>query len=236
MAATMSAVDQVVGQVRDLIRDRSLKIGDVLPTEAELSEMFGAGRNTVREAVRTLKAYGILESRQKVGAVIIDQSHSAAVKLFSYALDISTESFRDIQGYRRLTEMHLFDGLMKHMTEQDFEAMEQANSEMVAAADVVEASSWDYRFHQSLVDAARNNTLSELYRMMRPVICRLMEVGKVQRSAREGAASEHEDILSALRERSAIDFAYHMNRHLDAGLVFLPDGPTTSEQTAKEAE
>ncbi|TIT47899.1 MAG: GntR family transcriptional regulator, partial [Mesorhizobium sp.] len=37
-----SAVDQTVRQILDLIRTRALSVGDVLPTERELGELFGA--------------------------------------------------------------------------------------------------------------------------------------------------------------------------------------------------
>lgn len=225
-----SAVDQVVVQIRNLIRNRALKVGDTLPSEAELSAMFGAGRNTVREAIRTLRTYGAVEPRQKVGAVITNRRQSAIAELFSVAMDISIESFRDIQSYRRLTEMNLFASLMQNMTEEDLCKMEEANTLMVRSNEVIESSRWDFRFHKAMVDAARNSTLSELYEMLEPVICRLMEVGKSQRSAVRAAASEHDAIIRALRDRSAIDFAYHMNRHLDAGLVFLPDSALARDQ------
>ncbi|WP_207209970.1 FadR/GntR family transcriptional regulator [Tropicimonas sp. IMCC6043] len=215
-------MDQVVLKIRGLIRDKALRVGDTLPSEAELSAMFGAGRNTVREAVRTLRAYGVVESRQKVGAVITNGQQTAVAKLLSVAMDISLESFRDIQGYRRLTEMNIFPNLMQNMTDEDLARMEDANARMISTTDLFEASRWDYRFHQAMVDAARNTTLSELYGMLEPVICRLMEVGKSRRPAVREAEAQHGAIVQALRERSAIDFAYHMNRHLDAGLVFLP--------------
>ena len=35
-----SAVDQAVRQILDLIRNRAMSIGDVLPTERELCELF----------------------------------------------------------------------------------------------------------------------------------------------------------------------------------------------------
>jgi DNA-binding FadR family transcriptional regulator len=57
-----SAVDDVVRQIRAMIRERGMGIGDVLPGEAELAVLFESSRNTVREAFRTLKAYGVAES------------------------------------------------------------------------------------------------------------------------------------------------------------------------------
>ncbi|URK86739.1 GntR family transcriptional regulator [Rhizobium sp. RCAM05350] len=57
--ARASAVDGMVDHIRGLIHERGLTVGDVLPSEAELAVMFDASRNTVREAFRTLKAYGV---------------------------------------------------------------------------------------------------------------------------------------------------------------------------------
>ena len=67
-----SAVDQVVAQIRDLIEADGLTVGDKLPTERELCDRFTTSRNTVREAMRMLKAYGIVDVRPKVGATIVD--------------------------------------------------------------------------------------------------------------------------------------------------------------------
>ncbi|MCW5706882.1 FadR/GntR family transcriptional regulator [Shinella sp.] len=218
-----SAVDQVVGQIRDLIRDRAFVVGNVLPPEAELATMFGAGRNTVREAVRTLKAYGILESRQKIGAVITDRRTAAVADLFSVAMEVSVDTFRDIQGFRRLTEMNLGKLIVGRISDADLRRLESANAQMAATNDPTLASEYDFEFHQVMIEAAGNGTLSEIYQMLKPVICRLMQSGKTQRqSLNMKSAEQHTAIVQALREGEILDFQYHMNRHLAAGLEFIP--------------
>ncbi|MBP1858666.1 FadR/GntR family transcriptional regulator [Rhizobium herbae] len=224
--ARASAVDGMVQHIRGLIRERGLTVGDVLPSEGELAVMFDASRNTVREAFRTLKAYGVAESRQKVGAVLTDQHQLAMRDLFSFAMDISVDAFRDIQGYRRLTEMNLFDLLAGRISPETLEEMEALNRRIRESITPEEASDLDYQFHKLMVDAAGNRTLSETYGMLKPVIRRLMLAGKSQRPVLETVAAEHADIIQALRERDRIAFAYHMNRHLDAGLEFIPAAGT----------
>ncbi|MBD9453452.1 FadR family transcriptional regulator [Rhizobium sp. RHZ02] len=218
-----SAVDDVVRQIRGLIRERGLGVGDVLPSEVELAAMFDSSRNTVREAFRTLKAYGVAESRQKVGAVLTDQHQNAMRDLFSFAMEISVDAFRDIQGYRRLTEMNLFDLLADRLTDQALAEMEAANAAILTAEDAERASELDFQFHRLLVDAAGNRTLSETYGMLKPVVKRLMLAGKSQRLTLETVVAEHGDILQALRYRDRIAFVYHMDRHLSAGLEFISE-------------
>ncbi len=216
-----SAVDDVVRQIRRLIRERGLGVGDVLPSEVELAAMFDSSRNTVREAFRTLKAYGV--ARQKVGAVLTDQHQNAMRDLFSFAMEISVDAFRDIQGYRRLTEMNLFDLLAERLTEQALAEMEAVNAAILMAGDAERASELDFEFHRLLVEAAGNRTLSETYGMLKPVIQRLMLAGKSHRLTLEAVVAEHRDILRALRDRDRIAFVYHMDRHLSAGLEFIAE-------------
>lgn len=61
--------EYIVEQIKDMIIDGKLKVGERLPTEKELSENFGVSRTSVREALKALEVIGICESRQ--GAEIL---------------------------------------------------------------------------------------------------------------------------------------------------------------------
>src|SRR3972149_6769606 len=54
--------DQVAGQLRQLIACGEYKQGDRIPAERELATQLGVGRPAVREALRELKAQGLLAS------------------------------------------------------------------------------------------------------------------------------------------------------------------------------
>jgi GntR family transcriptional repressor for pyruvate dehydrogenase complex len=68
--------DRVAARILDTILSERLAPGDPLPSERELGEQFGVSRTVIREAVRDLRARGLLDvragSRIKVAAV--DQS------------------------------------------------------------------------------------------------------------------------------------------------------------------
>ena len=67
-----SMVQIVIDRITGAIIDGELKPGDQIPTEPELSSLFNVGRNTVREAIRILVAYGVLEIRRAEGTFICD--------------------------------------------------------------------------------------------------------------------------------------------------------------------
>ncbi len=54
---------QIIEQVRRLIAEGTLKAGDQLPPERELSVQFGTSRASIREALSALEILGIVESR-----------------------------------------------------------------------------------------------------------------------------------------------------------------------------
>jgi GntR family transcriptional regulator, transcriptional repressor for pyruvate dehydrogenase complex len=219
-AGTGSAVDNIVREVRGLIRDGRLTVGDRLPTEHELCQRFSASRNTVREAMRMLKAYGIVDVRPKVGATIIDQRMSRALDLFSFNVnEISRQTFDDIQGFRELIEIGSVLQILALVTPADLSEMRALNNDMVSAESVVEASHFDLKFHTRLVSVIGNKSILDIYQIMTPVILRIMQRGKTRRTIEGETYREHEAILTAIERRDSLAFQYLMRTHLRAGLV-----------------
>ena len=65
-----SLVDDLADQVIDLIAQNRLSQGDRLPNEAELSKLLGAGRSSVREAMKLLSTRNIVTIRQGSGTYV----------------------------------------------------------------------------------------------------------------------------------------------------------------------
>lgn len=214
------AVPQLLAELRDMIRAEGLVTGDSLPTERELAERFGVARNTMREAIGVLRAYGVVEVRPKVGAVLINRHLSAALDVYSFQLAISPETFADIQGFRQLVELGLFDLLQARLTQEDLDALAAHNADMLDAPTVPDCAAADYAFHHRLVTIAGNATLTDVYRIMQPVILRLMETGKATRG-RALAHESHARIIQALRDGDRLAYQYFMADHLRQGLGFV---------------
>jgi DNA-binding FadR family transcriptional regulator len=214
-----SAVDVVLAQIRELIVEGGLKVGDKLPTERELCERFNSSRNTVREAMRMLKAFGVVEVRPKVGATIVDQRMNRAFDLFSFNVTgISRQTFDDIQGFRELIETGSVIQIFAAITPPDLTELRDINREMVRAKTVIEASEQDLRFHTRLVALIGNKSILDIYRIMTPVILRIMQRGKTRRIIEGETYREHQAILDAVERRDALAFQYLMRTHLRAGL------------------
>ncbi|KQP14218.1 GntR family transcriptional regulator [Pseudorhodoferax sp. Leaf267] len=69
---------QVVAVLRDEIVKGVHAVGQHLPTEVELSERFRLSRHTVREALRELRASGLVASRQGSGTIVVAPERSTS--------------------------------------------------------------------------------------------------------------------------------------------------------------
>lgn len=217
----VSAVDRLVERIRDFVTEQGLGVGDTLPTERELGERFQAARNTVREALVILRAYGLIETRPKVGAVISGGHAEAVRRLFSFHNGVSPDSFRDVQGFRRIVEIGVGDHIILHAGAADLDGLERVNDAGLRAESVAELARADYAFHEAIIRLAGNRTTLATYRMLRPVIEDIMHIGKSARPARENTHETHARIIAALRARDRIAYAYLMSAHLDYGLRFI---------------
>jgi GntR family transcriptional regulator, transcriptional repressor for pyruvate dehydrogenase complex len=213
-----SAVDLIVASMRRMISEGGLSVGDKLPTERELCDRFQTSRNTVREAMRILKAYGIVDVRPKVGATIVDNRMSRALDLFSFnVMEVSRDTFSDIQGFRVLLEVASVDLIFDRVTDQDLKDLHQVNRDLAASRSVPDAAEQDFRFHTRLVSVLGNKAMLDVYQIMKPVILRIMERGKTRRSIEGQTFREHESVLEALAARDRIAFQYRMKTHLESG-------------------
>ncbi len=230
--AKVSAVDRLVEQIRDLVRTRDLIIGDALPTERDLGELFQAGRNTVREALQVLKAYGIVEVRPKIGAVLSDRHEDAVRKLFAFQNDISPASFLDVQGYRRIVEVGIGDHIILHATADDLNHLDTVNARILDVDGVDGAAACDFAFHEALVTLAGNRTLLTNYRLLQAVITHIMRVGKAKRPVQIDTHQTHGEIISALKARDRVAYSYLLSRHLEYGLQFVGSENARPARTA----
>ncbi|MCU9974880.1 FadR family transcriptional regulator [Mobiluncus mulieris] len=64
----------VVRAIKDLILERGLQSGDLLPSEAELTEILDVSRASVREAIKVLSTLDIVEVRQGLGTFVSNMS------------------------------------------------------------------------------------------------------------------------------------------------------------------
>ena len=65
-----SLAEELAGRLQEQFMSGKFEVGEKLPPEPELMQIFGVGRSTVREAVRILSNMGFLKVRQSAGTFV----------------------------------------------------------------------------------------------------------------------------------------------------------------------
>ena len=81
LGVTESLPQRVVAALNRDIESGELAPGSRLPTEQQLANRLGVSRNVVREAIAQLRADGLVEARQGVGAFVLSPEQRAAIRI-----------------------------------------------------------------------------------------------------------------------------------------------------------
>lgn len=112
---TKSMVDTVVSRLTDAILNNELKPGQKIPTESELTKTFGVGRNTVREAIKTLVAYGILNIHRADGTYVADEFSPRIINPMLYGIILKKNgAYKDLIELRKLIDIGVLILLQNH--------------------------------------------------------------------------------------------------------------------------
>jgi DNA-binding FadR family transcriptional regulator len=174
--------------------------------------------------MRILKAYGLVDVRPKVGATITDNRMSRVFDLLSFnTIEVSRKTFSDVQAFRDLLEVGSAERVLVRLTDLDLEELRDINTRLSTIHDVEEASEVDYSFHVRLISILDNDAILDVYKVMKPVILRIMLKGKTRRTFKTETYSEHAGVIDALAARDRLAFQYRLRTHLMIGFRNFSD-------------
>lgn len=91
--------------IKDLVLTGQLKSGDKLPTEKELSNKFGVSIVTVREALRGLEAFGVIQKKRgREGGVFISSNGNTVKDVLFTFLTTRKFSAQDVSEVRGILQ------------------------------------------------------------------------------------------------------------------------------------
>ncbi|HVO92826.1 MAG TPA: FadR/GntR family transcriptional regulator [Terriglobales bacterium] len=215
-----SRVDKIANGLQEQISLGKFRPGDRLPSERTLCSLFGVGRTTIREALKSLAVRGLV-TRSARGAVVADAESFPlpAADLGSLA---AQTSIRQLFEVRKLMEVRVAGWAALRASDEDINALRRA-IEAETARDT-SAANPNRMFHDALARAAHNPAFVQVYEAGRHLFFRLpfywklfndAEVKSVRATRHELARRWHEQIFNAIIEHDAAEAEGAMFQHLD---------------------
>jgi DNA-binding FadR family transcriptional regulator len=163
MIRRQNLADEVGSLLRRKIADGEFAIGQKLPTEPELMELFGVGRSTIREAVRNLSHTGMVRVQQGLGTFVERQQDVTE----SMADRFLRAKGLELNEIRALLELKIAEKAAANRSEDDILVMRSYLDErqkMALAHVPHKCIQADINFHLTIAKASKSEMLLDLYK------------------------------------------------------------------------
>ncbi len=192
---------QIVERLRESIQSGELAPNEKL-NEKVLCEHFGVSRTPLREALKVLSAEKLVDITPHYGASVTELTIADLDEVFPIigALEglsgqLACTNAQDAE-IRKVERLHI--EMLGHYGNGDRAEYFRCNEEI----------------HDTILDAARNPTLTETLRGLAGRVRRARYRANVSEERWQQAMAEHEIILSRLKERDGVGLADILRTHL----------------------
>jgi GntR family transcriptional regulator, transcriptional repressor for pyruvate dehydrogenase complex len=206
---------QIYNQILSEIQSGSFKIGDKLPAERELCEMFGVSRAPIRQALSALELNGIIYSRQGEGVYVKSTQLATDQSFFK---SITPE---EIVEARMNIEPLIVKFAAQRATDEDIEELrstiKQMEDETRAGVYVPET---DEKLHCSIAKASHN----DLFINIMAAIINAMKQQEMWKFIRDRTVTrpdyrdvnfrEHQLLIKAIEDRNEKEAVKIMTNHM----------------------
>ena len=205
--------EQLMQLLTDAIVRGDLPAGSKLPPEAEMAAGFGVSRNTLRESLKVLEVFGIIESRHGQGTFVSEFAPRRIPNIQIIQLLSENRSFHALMDARLVVEPGLAELAAERRTEEEINAIRES------LGMIFRGENSDVRglFHMQVARAAKCSMMSSFLEMLFLQLLHspypaLQDSVTADYNAAE--IREHEEILQCIMDRDGIGAREKMARHL----------------------
>lgn len=209
----------VAARIKGYIIDHSLVEGDRLPTEAQMAELFGVSRISIREATKALSFLGIIQAAPRRGLTVGHVDMARVTEYLGFHFALSNYPPEQLLKTRLVIELGALDEAMNRISgdDQAFAALTAINDRLDKARTSDEFIASDVDFHRKLVETsgigplvAFNGLIEVFFRRFRQQVLSVIQV----RRLRAGGARGHRQLLAALRKKDVSKARHLLQAHL----------------------
>jgi len=161
--------EQILEKILEMLREGEYQAGDILPSEAQLAQTLGVGRNSVREAMKALALANIVEPlpgkgtflRKNAGDIPLTQG---GVLVLDGIKTISPEELSEVRTFFEIEAAGLAAERGKQ-NPQALEAFGKSYRELkknLEANSLYDASVAGYQFHNVLAELTGNKLMVKM--------------------------------------------------------------------------
>jgi len=187
-----------------------LRAGDALPPLSDLAAEFGVSVASMREAVRSLEASGVLTIRHGVGMFLQAYDFGPILRNLSFSALFDDRMSEHVLQTRQALETGGVAFAVNRLTTDELDVLEATLSDMQSPETSLAA---EYRFHSLLMKCLDNPFLAGLFRYC--WLAHQQFVGDVPSEDRRPHYAVHVELQEALRNRDRLGAEASLARYFD---------------------
>ncbi|MCI5699056.1 MAG: FadR family transcriptional regulator [Lachnospiraceae bacterium] len=204
---------QVEEELMNYILEEPIEIGQKIPNEFELAEMFGVGRSTIREAVKSLVSKGVLEVRRGSGTFVISTNSLENDPLGLSKLHDKYKLALELFEVRLMLEPEIAAMAAEYATEEDRQQLEQLCNDVERVyRNGKNHISKDIEFHTCIARCSKNRVVENLIPIINTAVMTFANL--THRTLMQETLDTHRAITDAILNRDSIGARCAMVMHL----------------------
>jgi GntR family transcriptional regulator, transcriptional repressor for pyruvate dehydrogenase complex len=209
--------EEVSDKIKSLVIKGILKVGDRLPSEAELARQFSVGRQSVREALRLLELSGFIEIQKGStgGPVVQDMILNTLSKSLLEAIQVKGVTIEQLTEARLEIEMVVMRHVLANIDESDVQALRDNVSQ---ARTKIESGFQAFReniqFHKLLARASKNPVFVIVAEAIMAVCADFLSRREPEIDKSKHVVEAHQEIIDAIDRRDKEGAMRLLEEHL----------------------
>lgn len=206
-------VPQIEDRLMIYIDHEGIAIGSKLPSEYKLAELFGVGRSTIREAVKSLVAKGILEVRRGSGTFVKSTKPSVDDPLGLAQFEDKYQLAMELFDVRILLEPEVVAAACKSATEEEKlhikELCDEVERLYLEGKNHIQK---DMEFHACIAKCSRNRVVEVLVPVIHTAVTTFANL--TNRKLMKETIETHREITNAILRGDSMGAKCAMIMHL----------------------
>jgi GntR family transcriptional repressor for pyruvate dehydrogenase complex len=211
--------EEIVQQIKTLIREGKLLPGERLPPERALADLLGVGRSSLREAISILETLGFVETRKRTGIFVRSVSSPIISDPLRQMLEEDKSGLYQLYEIRRDIELASADVCAQLRTKADLAAIRKLLVKMQEDARKDRLSlTHDWDFHLAIAQAAQNflrvHILKNVFSLAEDFMVEIVRKLIDEKTSISQVIEQHTHIFEAIKRKDPAEARALMDQHL----------------------
>lgn len=216
---------QLMNTMIELIENGTWSLGEKLPNEIELSSSFNVSRNAMREAMKILENFGILDSKTGIGTYVSQSALTNIHNMHFFESLKNNSSIEKLLETRLIIEPELAYYATLRCTDEEIKLLRKILEEDNKKHEITNFFHvHDFDFHTQIAKYSKNDILENL---LSSILEQLASNDYAQfnqfvdKNVKENSIGDHMKILDAIEQKDPLLARDIMYNHLFARMKVI---------------